>query len=465
MFVVESLRKLVVVAALVSCLILPGCSGSPAPEDKRPNVLLIVVDTLRADRLGCYGAERETSPAIDEFAASAVRFDRAYSTAPWTIPSVASMFSGRFPSSHATTSFDRQLPDELQTLAEALREAGYGTAGVISHVALDSRHNFDQGFEVYLESEALGHDHLSTEGVTRQALEQLDRLAGEPAPFLLFAHYFDPHYNYLRHPEYGFAPESAGRLDGTAPMRELLPMAESMSPEEARFLRDLYDGEVRYTDQGIGRLLQRLDELELSDETIVVLTADHGEEFLEHGNLGHTSSLYEELIHVPLIIRDPGRKKPEPAVVSRPVSLVSLMPTLLGLAGLQVDEGRYQGPSLEPLLAGADSDDEPLLFVELDFVPVRAGRHVGTVHKKALLGDRYKLIRDDSTGALELYDLLDDPDELANLAQTDGERLTRFEALLIRATELASSHAVAPQSKEVDESEIERLKELGYVGD
>ena len=122
---------------------------------------------------------------------------------------------------------------------------------MISHLAVDSRHNFDQGFEVYLESEALGHDHLSTDGVTGQAIVQLDRLAGEPAPFLLFAHYFDPHYNYLRHAEFGFAPESAGRLDGSAPMRELLPMAESMTLEEATFLRDLYDGEVRYTDRGI----------------------------------------------------------------------------------------------------------------------------------------------------------------------------------------------------------------------
>ena len=459
------LRRPAVIAALVLAALVPGCTGAPATEEKRPNVLLIVVDTLRVDRLGCYGAERETSPAIDEFAADAVRFERAYSTAPWTIPSVASMFTGRFPGSHATSSFDLQLPDELDTLAELLRSSGYSTAGVVSHFALDSRHNFDQGFEVYLESEALGHDHLSTEGVTRQALEQLDRLAGGEAPFLLFAHYFDPHYNYQPHPEFGFAAASAGRLDGTQPMRLLLQMESSMSREELAFLRDLYDGEIRYTDRGVGRLLQRLDELGLKEETVVVLTADHGEEFLDHGKLGHTSSLYEELIHVPLIVRDPGREAAGPAVVACPVSLVSLMPTLLGLVGLEFEEDRFQGSSLVPLLAGDEPADKALLFAELDFVPVREGRQVGVVHKKAVLGERFKLIRDDPTGTFELYDLAADPRELTNLAETDAARLSQLQEALERALAFAVSAAVAPQPRELDESEIERLKSLGYVGD
>ena len=465
MFSADWLRWPAVIVALVLAALVPGCTGAPAPQENRPNVLLIVVDTLRADRLGCYGAERETSPAIDQFAADAVRFERAYSTAPWTIPSVASMFTGRFPASHATTSFDSQLPDELETLAELLRDSGYRTAGVVSHFALDSRHNFDQGFEVYLESEALGHDHLSTDGVTRQAVEQLERFAGGDAPFLLFAHYFDPHYNYLAHPEFGFAAASAGRLEGTLPMRLLLQLKSSMSREEAAFLRDLYDGEIRYTDRGIGRLLQRLDELGLKEETVVVLTADHGEEFLDHGKLGHTSSLYEELIHVPLIVRDPGRKAAGPAVVARPVSLVSLMPTLLGLAWLEFEEDRFQGPSLEPLLAGHEPDDAALLLAELDFVPVREGRRVGEVHKKAVLGERFKLIRDDLTGRFELYDLAADPRELTNLAETDAARLSQLEEALARALAFAASGAVAPQLRELDESEIERLKSLGYVGD
>ena len=135
----------------------------------RPSVLFIVVDTLRWDHVGCYGALRETTPAIDRLAAGAIRFERAYSTSSWTIPAVASMISGMYPSRHMATSFDRRLPAEADTLAEVLRANGYATAGVVSHAAIGSRRDFDQGYDVYLEGEARGHDHVSTQGVTRQA--------------------------------------------------------------------------------------------------------------------------------------------------------------------------------------------------------------------------------------------------------------------------------------------------------
>jgi len=276
----------------------------------RPNVLFVVVDTLRWDHVGCYGAARKTTPFVDDYAAGATRFDRAYSVAPWTMPSVASMFTGLYPSRHGANSFGLGLTDEVDTLAEILQREGYATQGVISHTAIGARNNFQQGFDVYLESEARGHDHLSTDGVTGQAIGKLEGLAAGEAPFFLFVHYFDPHYNYKRHPEYGFAADAAGRLDGEQPMRELLRMAPDMTPDESQFLRDLYDEEVRFTDAGIGRLLERLQVLGLDEDTIVILTADHGEEFLDHGDLGHTGSLYEELVRVPLILRGPGRTTP-----------------------------------------------------------------------------------------------------------------------------------------------------------
>lgn len=464
MFVAGAYRVLGLFALLL-VLLAAGCTRAPVSEKSRPNVLLIVVDTLRVDRLGCYGAERETSPAIDEFAAGAVRFERAYATAPWTIPSVASMISGRYPGSHAMISFDLELPDEVVTLAEVLRDAGYRTAGVVSHFAIDARHNFDQGFDLYLEDEAKGHGHLSTEGVTRQAVEQLQRLAEGEAPFLLFAHYFDPHYDYLRHAEYDFAAASAGRLDGTQAMRDLLELSSTLSAEEAGFLRDLYDGEIRYTDQGIGRLLERLDELGLREGTIVVITGDHGEEFLDHGNLGHTGSLYEELIRVPLIVRDAGARDEGSALVTQPVSLVSLMPTLLDRVGLEIEASGFHGPSLVPLLDGVEQSDDRALFAEVDFVPVRKGRHVGEVHKKVVIGERFKLIRDDPTGEFELYDLTVDPLETKNLVEVETERLTQFVELLERALVVSRTDEVEARLRDLDEGEIERLKGLGYVGD
>jgi arylsulfatase A-like enzyme len=452
------------VLGLALAMLTAGCPGRTPSGDGSPNVLLIVVDTLRADHVGCYGYERDTTPAVDALAAEGVRFERAYSTAPWTIPSVGSMLSGLWPSQHAATSFDRQLPDAVPTLAEMLSARGYDTAAVISHSAIDSRHNFQQGFEVFLESEAQGHDHLSTEGVTRQAIEQLERLERGREPFLLFVHYFDPHYNYKRHRDYPFAAGSAGRLDGDEPMRELLRLAPEMTLEEAGFLADLYDEEVRFTDSGIGRLLDRLRELGLADETLVVFTADHGEEFLDHGTLGHTSGLYEELVRVPLIIRDPVRES-GPGVVSNPVSLVSLTPTILDLIGVDPGPLSLSGPSLASLLAGSDAGPGPSVFTEVDFVPVREGRSVGTVHKRAVITDRFKLIRDETVGTLEFYDLLLDPREAQPLASPESPEQERLVDELERLIALSRSEAIDPQSRLVDPAEVERLKSLGYVGD
>jgi arylsulfatase A-like enzyme len=296
-------------------------------------------------------------------------------------------------------------------------------------------------------------------------VEQLERMAAGARPFLLFAHYFDPHYTYMRHAEADFAAPSAGRLDGEQPMRELLRLAPEMSEAEVGFLRDLYDGEIRHTDRGIGELLDRLDELGLRKNTIVVLTADHGEEFLDHGSLGHTSSLYEELLRVPLLVRDPSRGELAPQVVTWPVSLVSLMPTLLDLVGVEAGVRPFQGPSLLPLLDGTVSGMEGPLYAEVDFVPLRKGRLVGEVYKKAVIGERYKLIRDGTTGRMELYDRIEDPLEREDLSEQDAERLAEFAALLNQAIAHAESAALEPQPKRVTDPEIERLKSLGYVGD
>jgi arylsulfatase A-like enzyme len=431
---------------------------------KRPNVLFIVIDTLRFDHVGCYGAARETTPAIDALAADAVRFERAYATAPWTIPSVGSMLTGLYPSRHTATSFPRQLPDDVQTLAEILKREGYATAGVVSHWAIGTRFNFQQGYDVYLESEARGHDHVSTPGVTRQALEQLEALAAGDRPFFLFVHYFDPHYNYLRHPEYGFAPPSAGRLKGGEPIGKLTRMTADMSPEEAQFLRDLYDEEIRFTDAGIGRLLDKLDVLGHRGDTLIVLTADHGEEFLDHGQLGHTKTLYEELVRIPLIVRERSDSRPG-VTVEQPVSLVSLPPTILDVLGVDPSPFSFQAASIEPLRAGSRSGEPDVVFFEVDFVPVDKQGPRKEVHKKGIVGERYKLIRDDTTLRAELYDLGVDGGEDTDLAGRQPELASELLAALDRAIALAGARGRDARERILDEEEIRRLRGLGYLGD
>jgi len=430
----------------------------------KPNVLMIVVDTLRWDHVGCYGYARDTTPAVDRLAADAARFERAYSTASWTIPAVGSMISGLYPSHHTAISFDRELPGEIDTLAEILRGEGYATAGIVSHSAIDSSHNFDQGFDVFLESEARGHDYVSTPGVTGQAVDQLVALSSGDAPFFLFVHYFDPHYNYRRHPEFGFAAPSAGRLTGEEPMADLRRMEEELTQDETQFLRDLYDEEIRFTDAGIGRLLDRFTDLGQLENTIVVFTSDHGEEFLDHAHLGHTRSLYEELVRVPLIIRDPSRTGPG-HVVQRPVSVVSLTPTLLDLVGIDPDSLGFQAGSLRADLAGEDGVGAAQIFCEVDFVPLRKSRLVPEVHKRTVIEERHKLIRDETSGLVEVYDLETDPGELRDLHELRPEQAERLSRSLERAIEHASSGEVDPSMRLIDDAEIERLKSLGYVGD
>jgi len=432
-------------------LALAATVGCSAPHSAPPvNVLIIAIDTLRWDHVGCYGAQRETTPAIDRLAAEGFRFDRAFSSAPWTMPSVATLLTGQYPSRHTANSFDRSLPVGVDTLAEILKANGYATAGVISHTAINSKHNFQQGFDVWSESEARGHDYVSTEGVTRLAIEQLDRFSGRPAPFFLFVHYFDPHYNYKRHPEIGFASTSAGRLDGTELMRAIRDIEKELTPEELDFVRALYDEEIRHTDDGIGRLLDHLDSLDPAENTLVVLTADHGEEFMGHGRLGHTRTLYDELVRVPLIFRLPGEGGG--TVVETPVSLVSVTPSILDYAGIATAGLPFQAASLRPYMTGTLPEDAPPVFIEVDFVPVRSSRTLGPVHKKAV-------------AELELYDLLADPEELHDLVGEQPELAAELLETLEASIAFAATGAVSPEIVTHSPEQIEELRNLGYVGD
>lgn len=436
--------------------------GPAAPH--RPNLLLIVVDTLRPDHLGCYGHTRDTSPALDSLAAGGYRFQRAYSTAPWTMSSVASMFTGLYPGSHGVTSVSN-LPGEALTLAEILQSRGYATAGVVSHVVLGRQYDFDQGFEQYEEVvREPAHFDISTGRVTGRAVEFLEGLSAGERPFFLFAHYFDPHYNYLPHEEVDFAPPRVGRLDGTETIKRLRAMSGDLTPEEVAFIRALYDEEIRHTDDGIGRLLARLGELELDDDTWVIVAADHGEEFLTHGWLGHTRTLYEELVRVPLIVRPPGGLA-QPRVLLRPVTLASLPATLLELAGGDASLFRFQAGSLAPLLDGEGDDRSGAIFAEVDFVPIYADNWVKRAHKKTLITERLKLIRDDFSGRLELYDLQEDPGEVHDLAPVRpglvADLLPALEEAVAGSRRMPLGQATSPLSEE----RLEQLRSLGYVGD
>ncbi len=431
----------------------PACGPTDAT---RPNVLLIVVDTLRWDRVGSYGSKRDTTPSIDRLASDAIRFERAYATAPWTMPSVASMITGHFPSSHGVVHLKNILSDESLTLAERLQNAGYRTCGIVSHLMLGSEFNFDQGFDQFVQLAPWPDPHqaITSYEVTRNAEMFLRGLGGDQ-PFLLFVHYFDPHYVYQPHPMVGYAAPSAGRLKGGESIHELRSMLKEATPEEIEFVEDVYDEEVRYTDDGIGRLLETLKELDLYDATLVVVVSDHGEEFLSHGWLGHARTLYDELVRVPLILRIPGHRGGA-QVVETPVSLASLTPTIVELVGLDPAGAGFQASSLVPLLTGGPSPGDGIAYSEVDL-------NVFAAHKRAIATRRFKLIRDDVSGKIELYDLTRDPHERQDVADRLPDVVESLLRELERRIALAPPGLVTPGERSFSEDDLMGLRRLGYI--
>ena len=450
------LWQVVVFPALLA--LAAGC-GPDAPAPIR-NLVFIVVDTLRADHLGAYGYGRETSPHVDALAAEGVRFERAYATSGWTAPSVASMLTGVYPRVHGLVRPQTSLGEELPTLAELLRREGFATAAVVSNRLIGRRYGFDRGFDSFDERNITGHVGVSTDGVTRSALEALERLSSQPAPFFLFVHYFDPHYAYQPHADYRFGPQRQGRLRGGEDINLLRKLGPSLTEAELDFIRALYDGEIRYTDAGIGRLLAELEAGGHYEDTLIVFTADHGEEFLERGWLGHTRTLYDELVRVPLILRLP--RAPGRRVIDEPVSQTALPATFFELLGLETPAELPAG-SLVPNLTGQPPPEErPAVLTEVDFVPVLEINARKTAHLESLVGPRYKLIRDLRTGALELYDLLPDPGEREDLAAREPERVASLAEQLDTLLEEIGSAEAGGNELELSEDEIKELRALGY---
>lgn len=446
-------------SALLALSLAPGC-GQDSPA--RPNVLLVVVDTLRRDHLGCYGYERPTSPTIDALAERSVRFDNAYTTAPWTSPAIASILTSLYPSAHNVVRGGAILPEKLTTLTETLSAHGYATGGVTSNWQTRKGSGFDQGFELYSDSQVKGTKHVSSPDVTSEALTMLDQLMVGGHPFFLSVLYFDPHCAYMRHPEYGFAAPPAGRIRGGEDMLELRSMMATMSALEVQCLRDLYDEEIAFTDASFGRLLEGLDARGLAENTLILFMSDHGEEFLAHGWLGHTRNLYQDMVRVPLIVHDPrtdSRGRVEPTRVS----LVSIAPTVLDLVGLDPLELGYSAPSLRPLLEGRSAGDAWPIYCEVDFIPVNAKHGNKRSRKRSILVGRHKLIRDDATDRFELYDVERDPLETEDLAASSPELVRELERALDRMSDRAARGAVATQQPVLSEKDIEVLRGLGYA--
>lgn len=473
--------------ALLAAAVL-GCEREP--HRAQPNVLLLTIDTLRADRVGSYGYPLATTPAIDALAKRGVRFADTTVAWPKTWPSLASMVTGKYPISNGILLRPRRpLPDESVTLAEALQGAGYTTGAVVANVNVGRDFGFAQGFDQFVESwaeeatrltgkstfeNAPGRVKRFTNGarVTDQGIATLDALVAQgkdrDKPFFLWLHYIDPHGPYVPPPAYaalfnGAHPSVPVALDLLPNYQLQVDPATGQVSNDLGFYQTQYDREVRAVDDQIGRMLAALDERGLTRETLIVLTADHGESlgenkyYLEHGNVP-----YQTIAAVPMIFALDGRI-PAGRVIEHPVGLIDLFATVLALTGTPLPP-EAQSTSLVPLLSGADATAPAYVFMESGNVePFQLVARKGP-WKLVLLraaADREWLGRNE----VELYDLRNDPTEQHDVRAENPAVAAELQAALDAWQKNTPRYQGGGKTdlNQLDPAKQQQLRSLGYI--
>lgn len=466
-------RRSLAVLALAATL--AACRGAADRRPEKPNVVFVLIDTLRADRVGWYGDDRRLTPFLDSLAAESTVYWRAYATASWTAPSLASLFTSRYPTQHRAIHRGSVLEPSETTLAESLAAHGYATAAFSAHTIFRGASRFGQGFAAITVLPAARRRHGergTVEEVSAATLAWLD--ARPPAererPLFLYLHFMEPHIPFAP-PEEHLAAILARRLDPAAARTEaeearaVLDGLGLVAPDRRAAVEDLYDAEVRHLDAGLAELFAALAERGILEHAVVVVTADHGEELFEHGRFGHGQTLYEEVLRVPLLVRSPGQR----ARVDdrRLTSLIDVAPTILALAGIPIPSS-FEG---RPLEVANDRGWVEWLRARLGHAPEVPGSSFGELYAlvepageprppaRAVIEGDAKLILSPA-GDEEGYRLDRDPKEHDTLGLSQDERMRLHDRLREFAARVARRARPSPAT--VDEGTRERLRALGY---
>ncbi len=445
---------LIVVLGLLPAL---GCRGRPAPD-----IILVSLDTVRADHLSVYGYSRPTTPNLEGFAREAAVFEQAFTPIPWTVGAHMSLLTALYPTVHNVAHLEPQS-DVPRTATEALREAGYRTGGFV-HPILDQGYGFAKGFDDYFRPVA----ERRAEFMLGRALRWVeDGEKGKDAgrPFFLFVHLYDAHYPYDPPAPFDatFGPaqaREANRIAQAHPYKQ----DKTLSEEELRQVVALYDGEIAYVDNALGGFFRKLKELGVYERALIVVTADHGEGFLEHGLLNHGNSVYEELIRVPLLARFPGGRFAGRRTREL-VELVDVAPTALEL-GRARPLPAAQGRSLRERLEKKGATGAASAYASGAFASCLRSEDWKLIENPA---SRVPMIPRARPGELELYDLRRDPQERHDLAPERAHTVRAMASALHRLDEenrrlrqrLREGRDV--RTLELSEEQRERLRALGYV--
>jgi arylsulfatase A-like enzyme len=433
------------------------------------NVLLITIDCLRPDHMSVYNYERPTTPHLDDLANEGVSFTQVISQGPCTEASFPAMFGSTYPGMFG--GFPHLSP-QRRLLAEMLREAGYCTLAFGSNPHLSPIYGYDRGFEIFdgnlvpwiqsRQHRLLKHlnrffivarrllPYLPANALTAKAVRLFQRNLAA-GPWFLWLHYMDVHEPYRPPRRHAACFRSAKQpaLSDRTLWQKALSQPKEISENERQYLIDLYDAEINFADEQIGYLLTHLRRLGPLDSTLIIVTADHGEEFGEHGQFSHRFELYDELLRVPLIMRLPARL-PAGQVVTAQVRLLDLVPTILDL--LDLDSNSFEGASLLPLVEGRDEECRVAISETQPKTGLYAIRQAG-----------WKLILNVHTGAVELYNLGQDPRETTNCANTAPLMASKLEAQLRNHLQRTEASPSSQAEIEVDHLTLDRLRALGYV--
>ncbi|MBC8451088.1 MAG: sulfatase [Planctomycetes bacterium] len=485
---------------LLGLVALAGCHE---PTPKRPNVLLISLDSVRFDELTPYGGkalwapDQPITPALQALSESGLTFDQAVSTTSWTLPSHMSLLTGLPDPVHGVTDNHKRLDPSVVTLAETLGAAGYRTAGFFSGPNLHPVFGFSQGFDLYENESAnqpelavfsddrpgallpvhrASHEDITSPRLVAAAKNFVTEAQADDAPFFCFVHFWDPHYDYVAPKQYearfvrpGFDRATSG-VTGTWEQDKL---KRDWNQDSAADLLSLYHSELNFTDDYLGRLFAHLDELGIEEETLVVLIADHGEEFFDHGRWGHQRTLYDEVVRVPLILRWPGHL-PAGQRVAGQARIQDLFATIADLADVPLpgyaSEETLFGTSLRPLWEDPTNPGrDQLLFLE---VPYRGIYQLGLRSAEPLDGEAtaFKVLLDTPTQKAELFDLGRDPREQSPQALGDfpSSKNPKVQAALALEARIAAARKIlgltdgGPGADLTPEVRAE-LERLGYL--